>query len=88
MKDKWKMTILPALLLVSFLSACNAGNNNDFNDQEEVDYRPVRYDNDTNPNNNNDDDNRSFNHDENPDQTDKQMEKGDNLEFNKTRGDL
>ncbi|WP_249593831.1 hypothetical protein [Peribacillus frigoritolerans] len=86
MKGKWKITILSALLSVSFLSACNAGNN-DFNDQEEVDYRPVRNDTDTNPNNNNDD-NRSFKHDENPDQTDKQMEKGDNLEFNKTRGDL
>jgi len=86
MKGKWKITILFALLSVSILSACNAGNN-DFNDQEEVDYRPVRNDTDTNPNNN-DDDNRSFKHDENPDQTDKQMEKGNNLEFNKTRGDL
>lgn len=86
MKGKWKITILSALLSVSSLSACNAGNN-DFNDQEEVDYRPVRNDTDTNPNNN-DDDNRSFKHDENPDQTDKQMEKGNNLEFNKSRGDL
>jgi hypothetical protein len=59
MKGKWKITILSALLSVSFLSACNAGNT-DFNDQEEVDYRPVRNDTDTNPNNN-DDDNRSFN---------------------------
>ncbi|KWW21299.1 MULTISPECIES: hypothetical protein [Bacillaceae] len=87
MRGKWKITILSSILSVSFLTACNAGNK-DFNDREDVDYRPVRYESDTNPTDNNDAENRSFKHDENPDQTDKQMEKGDNLEFNKSRGDL
>jgi hypothetical protein len=64
--------------------------NNEFNEQDEVDYRPVRYDQNTNLNDNYNDNNRTnrpFIHDENPDQTDQELEKGNDLEFNKNRGD-
>ena len=87
MKAKWKISFLSALLSVSFLTACNMGNN-EFNEQDEVDYSPVRYDQNTNLNDNdNKRTNRPFNHDENPNQTDQELEKGNDLEFNKNRGD-
>jgi hypothetical protein len=91
MKVKWKISILSTLLTVSFLSACNMSNNK-FNDQNEVDYRPVRYENDTFPNDDMTNDNelnrtnRSFPHNESPDQTDERMEKGNDLQFDKDRG--
>lgn len=88
MKAKWKISILSTLLSVSFLSACNLGNN-EIIEQEEVDYQPVRYESDYNQNQNNEETNpanRSTNHDENPENTEKRMEKGDDLEFDKDRG--
>ncbi|MCM3112376.1 hypothetical protein [Lederbergia lenta] len=84
MRAKGKILILSALLSVSLLSACNTDNNK-FNEQEEIDYRPVRYDNNTDLN----DDNqvkKPYIHDENPDETNEGMQKGYDLEFNKNRG--
>jgi hypothetical protein len=44
-KYKWQISILSGLLSVGFLSACNLGNN-EMNEPDEVDFRPVRYDRD------------------------------------------
>lgn len=92
MKTKWKISILSALVSMSFLSACNVDNRNELNEQDEVDFRPVRYD--PNPDNNLNESNndykpqekKPFRHDQSPNQTDQRMEKGDNLELNKNRG--
>jgi PBP1b-binding outer membrane lipoprotein LpoB len=40
-----KISIISAVLSVCFLSGCNS-NKNDVNEQDNVNYRPVRYEND------------------------------------------
>lgn len=88
MNNKWKISLLSTLISLSFLSACNV-DNNEINEQDEVDYRPVRNDRDTDLNENINDENRTnkpFPHDETPEQTDEKREKGDDLEFDRNRG--
>lgn len=73
------------LFSISILSACNTGNNEPVEQEEEVNDQPVRYE--PNPNQNDPDQgNRPFIHDENPNQTDQQMEKGNDRQFDKDRG--
>jgi hypothetical protein len=89
MKVNWKISVVSALLSISFLAGCNT-NKNDVNNQNEINYHPVRYENDKNLhddiNHNKTRGNKPFKHDESPKQTDQQLEKGGDLEFNKNRG--
>jgi hypothetical protein len=90
MKTVWKITIL-TILSIGLLSGCNsAEKRNSLNQENDVNFRPVRNERKTNENESNNDyknqDNRRFLHDETPEQTDDEMEKGNDLEFNKNRG--
>jgi hypothetical protein len=90
MKNKWIITILTSFLSIGLLTACNAEKRDSLNQDDDVNFRPVRYERKTNENESNNDyknlDNRRYNHDESPEQTDDEMEKGNDLEFNKNRG--
>ncbi|MCL6572983.1 MAG: hypothetical protein K6T88_15075 [Bacillus sp. (in: Bacteria)] len=68
MKGKWKLSMLSALLTVSFLSGCNADKRNELNEQDKVDFRPIRYD--PNPNTNLNESNNDFKNRENKFYTD------------------
>lgn len=85
MKYKWQLSILSGLLSVSFLSACNLGNN-EMNEPDEVDFRPVRYDRDNNINDNNDflDNDRTDERDIDP--TDVRNDRDNELDLNNNRG--
>jgi hypothetical protein len=90
MKTIWKITLLTILSIV-LLSGCNsAEKRNSLNQENDVNFRPVRNERKTNVNESNNDyknqENRRFLHDESPEQTDDEMEKGNDLEFNKNRG--
>lgn len=88
---KWKITILTALLSVTFLSGCNV-DNNEMNQHDGGNYRPVRYNPETNQNtnnfylDNNRANNRTFEHDENHYNTGRRLNNGDDLEFDRDRG--
>jgi hypothetical protein len=89
MKTVWKITIL-TILSIGLLSGCNSAEKRDsLNQENDVNFRPVRNERKTNVNESNNDyknqENRRFLHDESPEQTD-EMEKGNDLEFNKNRG--
>ncbi|MGM0876670.1 MAG: hypothetical protein ACQEWV_18395 [Bacillota bacterium] len=87
MTYKWQLSILSALLSVSFLSACNLGNN-EINEPEEVDYRPVRYDRENNLNNDNNDfldNNRTNDRDLDPTEM---LDRDNELDFNNRGPDL
>lgn len=94
MKPIWKITILTTFLSIGFLSGCNNADTRDsLNQENDVNFRPVHYDRKTNVKESNNDyknrENRRFLHDvhdETPEQTDYEMEKGTDLEFNKNRG--
>ena len=90
MKHKWKITILSAILSIGLLSACNVDKRDSLNQEDDVNFRPIHYERKMNRNESNNEyknqDNRRFLHDENPDLTDDEMEKGNDLEFNKNRG--
>jgi hypothetical protein len=90
MKTVWKITIL-TILSIGLLSGCNSAEKRDsLNQENDVNFRPVRNERKTNENESNNDyknqENRRFLHDETPEQTDDEMEKGNDLEFNKNRG--
>jgi hypothetical protein len=90
MKTVWKITIL-TILSIGLLSGCNSAEKRDsLNQENDVNFRPVRNERKTNVNESNNDyknqENRRFLHDETPEQTDDEMEKGNDLEFNKNRG--
>ncbi|MEH6996674.1 hypothetical protein V7075_28895 [Neobacillus drentensis] len=89
MKSKWKI-ILYTYLSIGLLTACNADKRDSLNQENDVNFRPVHYERKTNVNESNNDyknqENRRFLHDETPEQTDDEMEKGLDLEFNKNRG--
>jgi hypothetical protein len=90
MKTVWKITIL-TILSIGLLSGCNSAEKRDsLNQENDVNFRPVRNERKTNENESNNDyknqENRRFLHDETPEQTDDEMEKGNDLEFNKSRG--
>jgi hypothetical protein len=90
MKTVWKITIL-TILSIGLLSGCNSAEKRDsLNQENDVNFRPVRNERKTNENESNHDyknqENRRFLHDETPEQTDDEMEKGNDLEFNKNRG--
>jgi hypothetical protein len=90
MKTIWKITLL-TILSLGFISGCNSAEKRDsLNQENDVNFRPVRYERKTNENESNNDyknqENRRFLHDETPEQTDDEMEKGNDLEFNKNRG--
>lgn len=86
MTYKWQLSILSALLSVSFLSACNLGNN-EMNEPNDVDFRPVRYDRDNNINDDNNDflDNDRTN-DRDLDPTDVRFDRDNELDLNNNRG--
>jgi hypothetical protein len=89
MKTIWKITLL-TILSIGLLSGCNSAEKRDsLNQENDVNFRPVRNERKTNVNESNNDyknqENRRFLHDESPEQTD-EMEKGNDLEFNKNRG--
>jgi hypothetical protein len=91
MKSIWKITILTTFLSIGLLSGCNtAEKRNSLNQDNDVNFRPVRNDRNPNVNESNNDyknlENSRSPHDESPEQTDDEMEKGNNLEFNKNRG--
>ncbi|MEH7013093.1 hypothetical protein V7087_20140 [Neobacillus niacini] len=90
MNTKWKITILTTFLSIGFLTACNADKRESLNQEKDVNFRPINYERKLNRNESNNDyknqDNRRFLHDESPTQTDDEMEKGNDLEFNKNRG--
>jgi hypothetical protein len=91
MKPIWKITIITTLLSIGLLSGCNTTEKRDaLNQDNDVNFRPVRYDRKPNVNESNNDyknlENSRFPHDESPEQTDDEMEKGNDLEFNKNRG--
>jgi hypothetical protein len=91
MKPTWKITILTTFLSISFLSGCNTAEKREsLNQENDVNFRPVRYERKTNENESNNDyknqEKRRYLHDESPEQTDDEMEKGNDLEFNKNRG--
>ncbi|PAE44345.1 hypothetical protein [Bacillus sp. 7884-1] len=90
MKSIWKITLL-TILSIGLLSGCNSAEKRDsLNQENDVNFRPVRNESKTNVNESNNDyknqENRRFLHDESPEQTDDEMEKGNDLEFNKHRG--
>ncbi|TDL75517.1 hypothetical protein QNH48_17295 [Neobacillus sp. YX16] len=90
MKTIWKITLL-TILSIGLLSGCNSAEKRDsLNQENDVNFRPVRNERKTNVNESNNDyknqENRRFLHDESPEQTDDEMEKGNDLEFNKNRG--
>lgn len=86
MKGKWKVSMVSAFLMVNILSACNVDNNEpNKQDDEEVDDFPVHDEDDIDTNAPNQDP-KPFNHDENPDQTDQRLQKGDDLQFDSDRG--
>jgi hypothetical protein len=92
MKPIWKITIL-TFLSIAFLSGCNTDKRESLNRENDVNFRPVHYDRKTNVNESNNDyknrENRRFLHDvhdETPEQTNDEMEKGPDLEFNKNKG--
>lgn len=90
MKNKWIINILTIFLSIGFLTACNTEKRDALNQDDDVDFRPVRYEPKPNGNESNNDyknlENSRFPHDESPEQTDDEMEKGNDLEFNKNRG--
>ncbi|MDR4947699.1 hypothetical protein [Neobacillus cucumis] len=90
MKNKWQIPIMTTLVSVSFLTGCNDNSkNNNINEKIDVDNKPIRYERNPNPDNLHEDPNRGnkpFPHDEPPSQTNQRLEKGENLEFNKSRG--
>jgi hypothetical protein len=90
MKTVWKITIL-TILSIGLLSGCNSAEKRDsLNQENDVNFRPVRNERKTNENESNNDyknqEKRRYLHDESPEQTDDEMEKGYDLEFNKNRG--
>ena len=90
MKTVWKITIL-TILSIGLLSGCNSAEKRDsLNQENDVNFRPVRNERKTNENESNNDyknqEKRRYLHDESPEQTDDEMEKGNDLEFNKNRG--
>jgi hypothetical protein len=90
MKNKWMITILTSFLSIGLLTACNAEKRDSLNQDDDVNFRPVRYERKTNENESNNDykneEKGRYHHDESPEQTDDEMEKGNDLEFNKNRG--
>lgn len=95
MKSTWKKLLVASLLSLAFLAGCNMNDNNDnnreqeTNEQENVDYRPVKYDDETNTDEINEDymrDEEPGAHNENPNETDMELEKGSHGEFDKNRG--
>ncbi|WP_210095894.1 hypothetical protein [Oceanobacillus polygoni] len=86
MKINWKVLIFASLFSLSLLSACNVDNNDSNEQQDDVKDNPTRYENDANLEDEENQENKSFIHDENPNQTDQELEKGGNLEFDKGRG--
>jgi hypothetical protein len=90
MKTVWKITIL-TILSIGLLSGCNSAEKRDsLNQENDVNFRPVRNERKTNENESNNDyknqEKGRYHHDESPEQTDDEMEKGNDLEFNKNRG--
>lgn len=81
---KWKIAMLPVFLMVSILSACNV-NNNEPDGPDKIDEPPVQNEDEGNTNDPNQGP-ESFNHDEDPDQTDQQLQKGNDLQFDSDRG--
>ncbi|WP_026581431.1 hypothetical protein [Bacillus sp. J33] len=77
MKHKWYISILSVLLSVSFLSACNLGNN-EMNEQDGVGTRPVRYDRDNN--------NGVLDNNRDLDPTDVRFDRDNDLDINNNEG--
>lgn len=82
-----------SILSLAFLAGCNMNEDNnqeqETNDPENVDYRPVKYDDETNTDEINEDhirDKEQGAHNENPQETNMELEKGSNGEFDKNRG--
>ncbi|MFB3163451.1 hypothetical protein ABLO26_19040 [Neobacillus sp. 179-J 1A1 HS] len=73
MKNKWKITILSIFLLVGLLTACNAEKRDALNQDDDVNFRPVRYERKTNENESNNDyknrENSRFPHNKNSNRT-------------------
>lgn len=87
MKTKWKIAILTIFLSIGFLTACNPEKRDALNQDNDVNFRPVRYEPKPNENeSNNDYKNREdsrFPHDKSSKDT---KEKSTDLDFIKKRG--
>ncbi|WP_339227037.1 hypothetical protein NSQ77_16020 [Oceanobacillus sp. FSL K6-2867] len=85
MRINWKVLFFSSLFSLSLLAACNV-NNNDSNEQQgDVNNSPADYENDANLEGEENQENKSI-YDEDPDQTDQELQKGDDLEFDSDRG--
>ncbi|MFS0777216.1 hypothetical protein ABC255_14605 [Neobacillus sp. 3P2-tot-E-2] len=78
MKNKWMITILTIFLSIGLLTACNAEKRDALNEDDNVNFRPVRYERKTNENESNNDyknrENSRFPHNENPHRTKDELE--------------
>lgn len=99
MKRKWKSLLMATVLSTGFLAGCtlndepddNRNNdNNEENGPEDVNYQPEKeYDHDTNTNEIDEDnirDKEPGTHDEDPQETDMELQKGNDRQFDKNRG--
>lgn len=55
MKNKWMITILTIFLSIGLLTACNAEKRESLNQDDDVDFRPIRYERKPNINESNND---------------------------------
>lgn len=78
MKNKWMITILSIFLSIGLLTACNPEKRDALNEDDDVNFRPVRYERKTNENETNNDyknrENSRFPHNENPNRTKDELE--------------
>ncbi len=86
MRVNWKVLIFSSLVSLSLLSACTVDNNDSNEQQNDVKNNPTHYENDANLEDKENQENKSFIHDEDPDQTDQELQKGEDLEFDSDRG--
>lgn len=86
MRVNWKVLTFSGLVSLSLLSACTVDNNDSNEQQNDVKNNPTHYENDANLEDKENQENKSFIHDEDPDQTDQELQKGEDLEFDSDRG--
>lgn len=86
MRVNWKVLIFSSLVSLSLLSACTVDNNDSNEQQNDIKNNPTHYENDANLEDKENQENKSFIHDEDPDQTDQELQKGEDLEFDSDRG--
>lgn len=95
MRNKWKILLMTLFLSLSFLAGCNTGDsenegdvNNEGNEQDDSGEQPKQYDEDTDTNDINEDNIKDNEPTENDggSETDMELQKGSNGEFDKNRG--